>query len=692
MKQRYRFVFWGFVLLVLVTLMVWQGSFTFGDLGPQNLTQTFVFWALSTLIFVLTVALGFMLFRSAVRLYMERRANIEGSRIRSKILIGALALTFLPTIFLVIWSVEVLNRNLDKWFSRPAENVRLNLQEIGETLEREEKRTGETVAYWLADSEELRKFLATGQQTGDLFTRVCQAGDVEEAFVIRPDGGQISICQDATHGAGTEVESRAALPGGGQVVVRARAALDLTQQQREIQKHIGDYEQLRISRKETRIFYLLLLLLITLFVLFVATWIALFLARQISTPISALVEAAEQVRSGNLSHRVKVGAIDEFATLVRSFNEMAQNLETSRAELEGRQRFIEAVLESIPTGVISLSYDGRIQLCNAALEQIFPPEKIKPGARLGEILPAEDQSAFSRLMKRARRTGIATQELEMKTARGVRHVSVTVSSLAEKVTAGFVIVLEDTSELLRAQKAAAWHEVARRIAHEIKNPLTPISLSSERIIRQLDRSGVQDTQAILRECAATIAREVQSVKTLVDEFSRFSRFPAAQPAPGDLNEVVEESLAVFTGRLGGIQLHRDLAPVLPPVLIDREQFKRVIVNLVDNAAEAMQEAPLKRLYVTTQVAGGDSVELIIADTGSGFSVEDKEKLFLPYFSTKQRGTGLGLAIASHVVAEHRGHIRVEDNRPTGARFIIDLPVAASSDAVEGAVREGATLA
>lgn len=692
MKQRYRFVFWGFVLLVLVTLMVWQGSFTFGGLGPQNLTQTFVFWALSTLIFVLTVALGFMLFRSAVRLYMERRANIEGSRIRSKILIGALALTFLPTIFLVIWSVEVLNRNLDKWFSRPAENVRLNLQEIGETLEREEKRTGETVAYWLADSEELRKFLATGQQTGDLFTRVCQAADVEEAFVIRPDGGQISICQDSAHGAGTEVESRAALPGGGQVVVRARAALDLTQQQREIQKHIGDYEQLRISRKETRIFYLLLLLLITLFVLFVATWIALFLARQISTPISALVEAAEQVRSGNLSHRVKVGAIDEFATLVRSFNEMAQNLETSRAELEGRQRFIEAVLESIPTGVISLSYDGRIQLCNAALEQIFPPEKIKPGARLGEILPAEDQSAFSRLMKRARRTGIATQELEMKTARGVRHVSVTVSSLAEKVTAGFVIVLEDTSELLRAQKAAAWHEVARRIAHEIKNPLTPISLSSERIIRQLDRSGVQDTQAILRECAATIAREVQSVKTLVDEFSRFSRFPAAQPAPGDLNEVVEESLAVFTGRLGGIQLHRDLAPVLPPVLIDREQFKRVIVNLVDNAAEAMQEAPLKRLYVTTQVAGGDSVELIIADTGSGFSVEDKEKLFLPYFSTKQRGTGLGLAIASHVVAEHRGHIRVEDNRPTGARFIIDLPVAASSDAVEGAVREGATLA
>ena len=191
MKQRYRFVFWGLTLLVLVTLMVWQGSFTFGDLGPANLQQTYIFWALSTLIFLLTVVLGFMLFRSAVRLYMERRANKEGSRIRSKILVGALTLTFLPTIFLVIWSVEVLNRNLDKWFSRPAENVRLNLKEIGETLEREEKHTGLAVANWLADSEELHRFLATGQRTGDLFTRACQAETVEEAFVRRPDGGQI---------------------------------------------------------------------------------------------------------------------------------------------------------------------------------------------------------------------------------------------------------------------------------------------------------------------------------------------------------------------------------------------------------------------------------------------------------------------------------------------------------------------
>ena len=367
------------------------------------------------------------------------------------------------------------------------------------------------------------------------------------------------------------------------------------------------------------------------------------------------MEAAEKVRAGNLSHRVKVGAIDEFATLVRSFNEMAQDLETSRAELEGRQRFIEAVLQSIPTGVISLSYDGRIQLSNAALEQIFPAEKLKAGAHLSDVLSAEDQSEFSRLMKRARRTGIATRELEMKTQHGPRHISVTVSSLAEKVTAGFVIVLEDTSELLRAQRAVAWHEVARRIAHEIKNPLTPISLSSERIIRQLDRMGVvPENQAVLRECAVTIAREVQSVKTLVDEFSQFARFPSAQPVPGDLNEVVEESLAVFAGRLDGIQLHRDLAPALPPVLIDREQFKRVIVNLVDNAAEAMQEAPLKRLYVTTQASGADAVELIIADTGTGISSEDKEKLFLPYFSTKQRGTGLGLAIVSHVVHGARG--------------------------------------
>jgi len=228
--------------------------------------------------------------------------------------------------------------------------------------------------------------------------------------------------------------------------------------------------------------------------------------------------------------------------------------------------------------------------------------------------------------------------------------------------------------LLRAQKAAAWHEVARRVAHEIKNPLTPIALSADRIARQLDRLDLPPyADRILHECAATISKSVESVKTLVDEFSQFARFPSAQPVRSDLNEIVEEALAVFKDRLDGISIQTSFAPGLPAVNVDREQFLRVVVNLVDNAAEAMQDSLVKKLYVATQPGAADTVELVMADSGCGVSPDDKEKLFLPYFSTKNRGTGLGLAIVSHIVAEHNAHIRVEDNQPIGARFTVEIP-------------------
>jgi nitrogen fixation/metabolism regulation signal transduction histidine kinase len=261
----------------------------------------------------------------------------------------------------------------------------------------------------------------------------------------------------------------------------------------------------------------------------------------------------------------------------------------------------------------------------------------------------------------------------------VLHLALTVSALPGQGASaqGYVVVVEDTSELLRAQKAAAWHEVARRIAHELKNPLTPIALSAERITRQLDRGLTPESERVLRQCSVIIAREVESVKALADEFSQFSRFPAAQPVPLDLNQVVRNGIDVFAGRLEGIDVKLDLAPELPLVNIDAEQMKRVVVNLVDNAAEAMRDSLVKRLWVATRATpegNPDTVELLVADTGRGVSADDKEKLFLPYFSTKDRGTGLGLAIVSHIIAEHGGRIRVEDNRPTGARFYVELPV------------------
>jgi two-component system, NtrC family, nitrogen regulation sensor histidine kinase NtrY len=683
MTHRLRFVGALVLLLVLMGLVIWQGSFSVGEYGPRTPEQTYIFWGLSTLIFLLTVLLGFILFRDAVKLYFARRAGVEGSRIRTKILVGALTLTLLPTVFLVLWSVEVLNRNLDKWFSRPAEKIRLNLGEIAGSLEDETRARAALIAGWAADSDELKSFLKTGHVPTEFFASICEKGDVDEVHIARPDGGEFAVCH-ATGGnsanEGKEVEARAPLAGGGFVVARTRMPLDLTRREAEISQQIRNYDQLALGRKETRRFYLQLLLLITLFILFFAVWVALFLARQISAPVTALLEAARAVRGGDLSYQVKVNATDELATLVRAFNEMTRDLEANRNELERRRRFIEAVLESIPSGVVSLNYDGTVQLVNGALSQIFPDGRLKAGARVNELLPAEQQAQLSRLMKRARRTGMADRQIDIRTATGVRHLSVTVAALEASVTSGFVIVVEDTSELMHAQRAAAWHEVARRIAHELKNPLTPIALCSERILRQLDKMDCPpDVRRIIGDCCSTIAREVESVKMLANEFSSFARWPAAKVAPADLNQVVEEGLAVFSGRLDGIRIYRSFAEGLPQVELDRDQFKRVVVNLVDNAAEAMHDAALKQLFVETHAVSSDTVELIIADTGCGITTEDKEKLFLPYFSTKQRGTGLGLAIVSHIVAEHHARIRVEDNHPVGARFIIELPVYAASD-------------
>ena len=391
--------------------------------------------------------------------------------------------------------------------------------------------------------------------------------------------------------------------------------------------------------------------------------------------ISALLEAAREVRGGNLSHRVEVGAVDEMATLVRAFNDMTKDLEANSRELERRRRFTETILESIPTGVISVTSDGKIQRVNQALRKILPGVDVQAAAVLDDLFSREDTPEIRYLMKRARRTGLAARQLELRMEKGVRHLSVTVSALEEKVTSGFVIVIEDTSELLRAQKTTAWNEVARRIAHEIKNPLTPITLSAERIARQLDRVPQSpDFARIVRECTAIISAEAESVKTLVDEFSQFARFPNAQPAPADLNEVVESAMAVFAGRLEDIDMRLDLSPNLPVVNLDREQFKRVVVNLVDNAAESMQDSLVKVLYVATNAVNDITLELVVADSGAGISPQDKEKLFLPYFSTKGRGTGLGLAIVNHILNDHNAQIRVEDNQPLGARFIVEIPV------------------
>jgi len=481
-----------------------------------------------------------------------------------------------------------------------------------------------------------------------------------------------------------------------------RAFTDAIQQ---IEQSQQGYLLLAKERKRIRLTYMMLLLLITSVVLFAATWFAVFLSKFVTTPVAALAEATQEISKGNLDYRINVPATDELGQLVGSFNRMAddlrtyrQNIESSRQELasandelEQRRRHIETILENIPTGVLSLDAIMRVTHANAALIRLFRPDGedghgIIRGAHIRDVFPQEVIDDLAHMLRKADRMGTTTSQLEIASAGHNLNVAVTVASLKhESQRLGYIIVFEDLTDLLKAQKQMAWREVARRVAHEIKNPLTPIALSAQRIKRHLERGTPDESSlAVIHGCADTIAGAVETVRTLVDEFSTMARFPAPQVRPADVNGIVHSALSMFEGRLDGVTVHTRLGNDLPKVMADAEALKRALANLVDNAAEALRETMVREIQISTSLLSSrDMIEVIIADTGHGITSEAKEKLFLPYFSTKQRGTGLGLAIVSRIVEEHHGSIRVEENKPVGTKFIVELPVATET-AVESA--------
>jgi PAS domain S-box-containing protein len=457
---------------------------------------------------------------------------------------------------------------------------------------------------------------------------------------------------------------------------------------------------------------LLILFFFTILVLSAATWVALFLAKQVTVPIQALAEGTREVSAGNFSYQVPEQAQDELGLLVRSFNSMTTQLRDNRAqideftrnlqqavqELERRRQLMETVLENIPAGVIYLDPGGRVQRTNKALGGMFAVAA-KEVNDLKDLVGPEAQRSLQQLMTRAVRMGVVTREIEVVVNDRVLHLAVTVSSLGpRRANTGYVLVFDDLTEVLRAQKSAAWQEVARRIAHEIKNPLTPIQLSAQRILHHLDlraaageSSPNSELARIAQECSRLIVREVATLSALVNEFSQFVRFPTAKLQPTDANAAVQEALEVFSGRLDGIQLKASLEPNLPAVRADGPLLRSVIINLIDNAAEALEDATVREITVATQLRPeSDTIEIAVADTGHGISPQDKDKLFLPHFSTKDRGTGLGLAIAARIISEHGGSLRVEDNRPIGSRFLIELPVAELS-ATAGTEKLGADI-
>jgi two-component system, NtrC family, nitrogen regulation sensor histidine kinase NtrY len=689
MKRKLLYGLGVLLLGVLVAMLVMQGSFSLGNIAPQGPGQVYIFWAVSTLVFLLTVLIGFILFRTFLKIYLERQRNREGSRLRTKLVLAALGISLLPVFFFAVFSIYVLNRNLDKWFSQPAVAAKASLVGITMAIERAAEGKARAQAEMLAARPELLGYVKGDEAKEREVQRFCQKHGIADAFWDTKDGKRLLLCSVKRTTDRAQLATVRLPEGLGSVGVRALLEVNAEAEYQRLVNAIAQYDQMAVSKRELWQFYLQMIALICLFILFLATWAATILARQISVPIAELLKGAKELREGNLTYRLETKASDELATLVRGFNDMTQALEANDRELERRRRFTEALLENIPTGVVSLSPEGRVLRVNRALRQIFPEVEAEKNLRIEDLFPAEEAGEVRYMMKRARRTGLVTRQFEFVKGRQTMHLGVTVSTVDDKPGSPTILVIEDTGELLRAQKQAAWHEVARRVAHEIKNPLTPIALSAERIGRHLDRLGLAPENAkVLRECSAMISREVESVRALVDEFSQFARFPATQLAPVQLNDVVGNALAVFRGRLSGIEIEVNCEAGLPEIEGDGEQLKRVVVNLVDNAAEALQESALKRISVSTAALGNESVELIISDTGCGVSPEDREKLFLPYFSTKGRGTGLGLAIVSHILTEHHAQIRVEDNVPTGARFVVEFPVRVGAPAPRMAPVEG----
>jgi len=711
---------------LLLAVLVLQASFNLKFISPDTNQELLFFVGLSALIFSAFVALTLVLGRNLLKLYAERRQGVAGSKFRTRLVVVSLLLSFLPVLAMFWFSYGLLNRSIDKWFSQPVEEVRADTAAMAALLYDYAGQNATSEAQSIAQSEEFQRAFASGivsEANAELREHL---PTLRGGFALALMNGNVAASLNtpaAWLNMKTSLPVQAALLGEhphfqwgqtdyivaaaklkqGAVLVAMPLPPKFAETARQIQDSQKRYIELAAKRKLFRRTYIGFLLLLTVLVLFASTWLALLLSKLVNRPVAALAAGTEAISKGQLDYRVDIRATDELAELVQSFNSMAEQLESSRHQIEAssrdvgnanealerRRRYIETVLESIPTGVISIDAARRVTLANAAFSRMFYLERseyVSPATLvnlpLRDVMPADVLADLEPLLRRADRMGITAANIELALPRAQLNVAVTVSALRHAADAdeglGYVLVFEDLSDLLRAQKQAAWREVARRVAHEIKNPLTPIALSAERIHRHLRRGTAPDAASleVIRTCAETIRNAVETVRALVDEFSVLARFPASRPQPASLNDLVEGALIMFNGRLEGIRVRTELAHDLPAVMADPEAIKRAVANLVDNAAEAMQDAILKEITISTSlVASRDAVELVVSDTGQGVSRDVKERLFLPYFSTKQRGTGLGLAIVSRIVEDHHGSIRVEENKPVGSRFVVELPVA-----------------
>jgi two-component system, NtrC family, nitrogen regulation sensor histidine kinase NtrY len=703
-------------------------------LNPDTSGETLAFFGLTVVLFLLLIALLMLLLRNLLKLSADQ-GNALGARLRTRMVLGAALIAVTPATFMFLFSFFLMNRTIDRWFSPNTSELRDDSVRIVRELAQYVAGNARSEASSIAASGAPDRDAAALQQTLTSHRVTLQGGFVViysgghrvlTTFEAPPDTTPASLITWLPKGT-EDTEDTPAIPLRGSLY---KNLLDAAQRDSAVVLHIGaldyalgmsstsagaivlaalpmpqglsqttarirsgatSYWQLFRARKQLRSNFILLLLVVTVFVFFSGVWLALFLSKQITRPVAALADAMNAIAAGSYEQRVELLTTGEMAELVRSFNHMAADLETSRQRaatssaqftranqaLEERRRELETILETIPSGVVTLDGSGLVLQANRAFAALIGEREGDDlrGQRIESLLPQECIDEITTVIRRSQRMGSASTELEPRVSGRPMHLAVTSARLdIAPGKQGTVLVVEDTSELLRVQRQLAWKEVAQRVAHEIKNPLTPIALSAERITRHLDR--VQpDSPSIIRKCSEIILGCVGTLRTLVDQFSVLAQFPASQPRPCDLNRVADEALALFAGRLDAITVTRDLAPELPLVMADPDAIRRALANLIDNAAEAMQGSLLRELCVATALReDGGAVEITVSDTGHGITDDIRERLFLPFYSTKHRGTGLGLSIAAKIVQEHGGSIRAESNAPKGARFLLRIPL------------------
>jgi two-component system nitrogen regulation sensor histidine kinase NtrY len=699
--------------------------------APDVLAEV-VLYALSATNLTILLALLFVLARNIIKLVVEQRRAIPFARFRTRLVIALLGMTLVPALLVLIIGSEFIRNNIDRFFNAPMANMVSSARDIASDYYRERQRVVSSVAQRLArrlgdveigaDADALRDFVGPDVSQGSIdLVEVYRVGPdgrvdastvVDVAAAVIPQGysrveAERLAEEVARSGKAADAVEQVRLPNGGDLVrtavpirarneSRVRAVLiasefltgEFAARTRSLTTAYEDYRQLEVQRPALASVYLSFFWMLTLMILVAATWMGLYLAKRITRPVQLLATAADEIGAGHLDHRVNVEAGDEFSSLIDAFNRMAGDLAASRArleksgeelerrheEVERRRQYVETVLDRIATGVISVDNDGRIRTWNSAATRLLGIDSRVDGLRASAVFSSPELEPLARLVTdRSQRDESVPQEVSLSRDGRELHLLVMVTPLrrAEGRADGVVIVFDDVSPLIRAQKVAAWREVARRLAHEIKNPLTPIQLSAERLQRHFAGAPAA-TRALVQECTTTIVTEVESLKGLVDEFSQFARMPAPRATPTDLHGLLDDALALYRGLFSDVEIRTRFADSLPKVSADPEQIRRVIINIVDNAIEAVERRGA--IDIETQHDAGNSlVRIVVADDGPGIPAAERDKLFLPYYSTKLRGSGLGLAIVRRIVAEHGGSIDVSDNLPRGTRFAIELP-------------------